>query len=57
MFFICKTCLSYILHVEELLRKLQHLLTDDGCLMVQVHNDFSELQGLATQQGRINRDY
>lgn len=54
---VLQNVLEHVLHPEELLRKLQQLLTDDGCLLVQVPNDFSDLQGLADQQGRINRDY
>jgi len=54
---VLQNVLEHVLHPEELLRKLQQLLTDDGCLLVQVPNDFSDLQALANQQGRINRDY
>lgn len=54
---VLQNVLEHVLHPEELLRKLQQLLTDDGCLLVQVPNDFSDLQMLADQQGRINRDY
>jgi SAM-dependent methyltransferase len=54
---VLQNVLEHVLHPEELLRKLQQLLTDDGCLLVQVPNDFSDLQALADQQGRINRDY
>jgi 2-polyprenyl-3-methyl-5-hydroxy-6-metoxy-1,4-benzoquinol methylase len=49
--------LEHVLHPQQLLRKLQQLLTENGCLLVQVPNDFSDLQALAKQQGRINRDY
>jgi len=54
---VLQNVLEHVLHPEELLRKLQQLLTDDGCLLVQVPNDFSDLQALANQQGRIDRDY
>jgi SAM-dependent methyltransferase len=54
---VLQNVLEHVLYPEELLRKLQKLLTDDGCLLVQVPNDFSDLQALADQQGRINRDY
>lgn len=54
---VLQNVLEHVLHPEELLRKLQQLLTDDGCLLVQVPNDFSDLQALADRQGRINRDY
>lgn len=54
---VLQNVLEHVLHPEELLRKLQQLLTDDGCLLVQVPNDFSDLQALADQQGRINREY
>ncbi len=54
---VLQNVLEHVLHPEDLLRKLQHLLNDDGCLLVQVPNDFSDLQALASQQGRIDRDY
>lgn len=54
---VLQNVLEHVLDPEELLRKLQRLLTDDGCLLVQVPNDFSDFQTLADQQGRINRDY
>jgi len=54
---VLQNVLEHVLHPEELLRKLQQLLADDGCLLVQVPNDFSDLQVLARQQGRTNRDY
>ena len=54
---VLQNVLEHVLHPEDLLRKLQQLLTDDGCLLVQVPNDFSDLQMLARKQGRINRDY
>jgi SAM-dependent methyltransferase len=54
---VLQNVLEHVLHPEELLRKLQQLLADDGCLLVQVPNDFSDLQALASHQGRINRDY
>lgn len=54
---VLQNVLEHVLHPEELLRKLRQLLTDDGCLLVQVPNDFSDLQALARQQGRTNRDY
>ena len=54
---VLQNVLEHVLHPEELLRKLQQLLADDGCLLVQVPNDFSDCQALANQQGRINRDY
>jgi 2-polyprenyl-3-methyl-5-hydroxy-6-metoxy-1,4-benzoquinol methylase len=54
---VLQNVLEHVLHPEDLLRKLQKLLTDDGCLLVQVPNDFSDIQALASQQGRIDRDY
>jgi SAM-dependent methyltransferase len=54
---VLQNVLEHVLHPEDLLRKLQQLLNDDGCLLVQVPNDFSDLQALASQQGRIDRDY
>jgi SAM-dependent methyltransferase len=54
---VLQNVLEHVLHPEELLSKLQSLLSDDGCLLVQVPNDFSDLQALAERQGRINRDY
>lgn len=54
---VLQNVLEHVLHPEELLRKLQQLLADDGCLLVQVPNDFSDLQALADQQGRIDRNY
>jgi hypothetical protein len=32
-------------------------IDDTGCILVQVPNDFSDLQGLAKQRGRIEHDY
>jgi SAM-dependent methyltransferase len=54
---VLQNVLEHVLNPEDLLRKLQQLLSDDGCLLVQVPNDFSDLQALASQQGRIDRDY
>jgi SAM-dependent methyltransferase len=54
---VLQNVLEHVLHPEDLLRKLQHLLCDDGCLLVQVPNDFSDLQALAKQQDRIDRNY
>jgi SAM-dependent methyltransferase len=54
---VLQNVLEHVLHPEELLCKLQQLLADDGCLLVQVPNDFSELQALANKQGLIDRDY
>ena len=54
---VLQNVLEHVLDPEDLLRKLQQLLSDDGCLLVQVPNDFSDLQALASQQGRIDRDY
>ena len=54
---VLQNVLEHVLHPEELLCRLQQLLADDGCLLVQVPNDFSDLQALAGQQGRINRDH
>lgn len=54
---VLQNVLEHVLQPEELLLKLQQLLTNDGCLLVQVPNDFSDLQALAHQQGRIDRDY
>lgn len=54
---VLQNVLEHVLHPEQLLRKLLRLLNDDGCLLVQVPNDFSDLQALANQQGRIGRDY
>ena len=54
---VLQNVLEHVLNPEELLKKLQQLLTDEGCLLVQVPNDFSDLQALAHLQGRIDRDY
>jgi SAM-dependent methyltransferase len=54
---VLQNVLEHVLDPEELLRKLQQLLADDGCLLVQVPNDFSDLQALANKQGLIDRDY
>lgn len=54
---VLQNVLEHVLNPEDLLQKLQQLLSDEGCLLVQVPNDFSDLQALANQQGRIDRDY
>jgi SAM-dependent methyltransferase len=54
---VLQNVLEHVLKPEDLLHKLQQLLNDEGCLLVQVPNDFSDLQALAKQQGRIDRDY
>lgn len=54
---VLQNVLEHVLQPEDLLRKLQALLSDDGCLLVQVPNDFSALQDLAATQGRIDREY
>ncbi len=54
---VLQNVLEHVLYPEELLKKLQQLLSDDGCLLVQVPNDFSDFQSLAKQKDLIDRDY
>jgi 2-polyprenyl-3-methyl-5-hydroxy-6-metoxy-1,4-benzoquinol methylase len=54
---VLQNVLEHVLDPQELLRKLYYLIADDGCLLVQVPNDFSDLQMLAHQQARIDSDY
>ncbi len=54
---VLQNVLEHVLDPEDVLKKLRLLLAGDGCLLVQVPNDFSDLQTLAHQQGRIDREY
>ena len=54
---VLQNVLEHVLNPEELLCKLQKLLSDEGCLLIQVPNDFSDFQALAHQYERIDRDY
>jgi 2-polyprenyl-3-methyl-5-hydroxy-6-metoxy-1,4-benzoquinol methylase len=54
---VLQNVLEHVLDPEGLLHALRKILSDDGCLLIQVPNDFSELQELAGKQGRVDRDY
>jgi 2-polyprenyl-3-methyl-5-hydroxy-6-metoxy-1,4-benzoquinol methylase len=49
--------LEHVLEPENLLRALQSILNDDGCLYVQVPNDYSNFQFYAKKQTRISDEY
>ncbi|WP_282611375.1 class I SAM-dependent methyltransferase [Pelagibius sp. Alg239-R121] len=49
--------LEHVIEPEKLLQNISGLLNPDGCLFVQVPNDFSALQRLARDQGKIEKDH
>ncbi len=49
--------LEHVLDPVDLLKKISGLLTENGCLLVQVPNDFSALQLMARGQEVTNEDH
>lgn len=54
---VLQNVLEHVLDPETLLTKLAGLMSDTGCLLVQVPNDFSDLQGLAQEQNLLTGEY
>lgn len=54
---VLQNVLEHVLKPEILLKQLKDLLSEGGCILVQVPNDFSELQELALKSKRIDREY
>lgn len=54
---ILQNVLEHVLDPAGLLRSLRNSLRDDGCIFVQVPNDYSDLQTLAIEEDRVNSEY
>jgi SAM-dependent methyltransferase len=53
---ILQNVLEHVRDPEDLLAKIRTALAPDGLLLVQVPNDFSRLQGMAMDKGRIEKE-
>lgn len=53
---ILQNVLEHVRDPEDLLTKIKSALTPSGLLLVQVPNDFSGMQTLAMDQGRIDKE-
>jgi SAM-dependent methyltransferase len=54
---ILQNVLEHVIDPEKLMKQLIDVLDENGLILVQVPNDFSDLQKLAKEQGLIDRDY
>lgn len=53
---VLQNVLEHVRDPEGLLADLRTILADTGVLLVQIPNDFSALQHLATEKGRLDRE-
>lgn len=53
---VLQNVLEHVRDPEGLLADLRSILTDTGLLLVQIPNDFSALQALATERGRLDKE-
>ncbi len=54
---VLQNVLEHVREPKRLMEMLLAAVTPKGCVLVQVPNDFSDLQTLAKKQGRIDTDY
>jgi len=54
---ILQNVLEHVLHPKELLMDVRGILSEKGCVFIQVPNDYSRIQQIALDEKRIDREF